>query len=82
LIRYLSIGNAEALLVNSPQGFKDVLQTHCYSFVKPLVMQRVVGEIVGKGLLFAEGEDHKKQRRLLTGMWIRVSRGPECLNHI
>ena len=72
LIRYLSLGNSEALLLNSSQAFKDVLQTHCYAFVKPTIMQRVVGEIVGKGLLFAEGEDHKKQRKLLTGMWMRV----------
>lgn len=68
LIRYFSIGNSEALLVNSPQAFKDVLQTNCYSFIKPVIMQRVVGEIVGKGLLFAEGADHKRQRKLLAGM--------------
>jgi cytochrome P450 len=67
LIRYLSFVNSEVLLVNSLKAHKDVLQTKCYSFVKPQFFARLVGEIVGIGLLFAEGDEHKKQRRLLAG---------------
>ncbi|KAI0401322.1 cytochrome P450 3A5 [Xylaria palmicola] len=66
-IRYLSIAGREALVVNSLAAHKAVLQTHVYDFVKPPFFARLVGEIVGKGLLFAEGEDHKRQRKLLTG---------------
>jgi hypothetical protein len=35
--------------------------------VKPGWLARIVGEIAGTGLLFAEGDAHKKQRRLLVG---------------
>ncbi|KAI1753563.1 cytochrome P450 3A5 [Xylaria castorea] len=66
-IRYLSIAGKEALIVNSLVAHKAVLQTHVYDFVKPPFFARLVGEITGKGLLFAEGEDHKHQRKLLTG---------------
>ncbi|KAI1305726.1 cytochrome P450 3A5 [Xylaria venustula] len=66
-IRYLSIAGREALIVNSLAAHKAVLQTHVYDFVKPPFFARLVGEIVGRGLLFAEGEDHKHQRRLLAG---------------
>jgi cytochrome P450 len=27
-----------------------------------------VGEVTGMGLVFAEGDEHKKQRKLLNGM--------------
>ncbi|KAI0414155.1 cytochrome P450 3A5 [Xylaria grammica] len=66
-IRYLSIAGKEALVVNSLAAHKAVLQTHAYDFVKPPLFARLVGEITGKGLLFAEGEEHKRQRKLLAG---------------
>lgn len=34
-IRYLSLFNSEVLMVNSPNAFKAVLQSQCYSFQKP-----------------------------------------------
>ena len=67
-IRYLSLGNTEILLVNNLQAHREVLQTKCYSFIKPPFWERIVGEIAGKGILFMEGEEHKKQRRLLVGI--------------
>jgi cytochrome P450 len=66
-IRYLSIAGREALVVNSLAAHKAVLQTHVYDFVKPPFFARLVGEIAGTGLLFAEGEYHRHQRKLLTG---------------
>ncbi|KAJ3556516.1 hypothetical protein NPX13_g10117 [Xylaria arbuscula] len=66
-IRYISIAGREALVVNSLAAHKAVLQTHVYDFVKPPFFARLVGEITGVGLLFAEGEDHKRQRKLLAG---------------
>ncbi|KAI0835283.1 cytochrome P450 [Hypoxylon sp. FL0890] len=66
-IRYLSFAGKEVLLVNSLAAHKAVLQTHVYDFVKPPFFARLVGEITGVGLLFAEGEHHKRERRLLAG---------------
>jgi hypothetical protein len=66
-------------MLNSPQAHKEVLQTQCYSFVKPSFHSRIVGDIAGKGLLFAEGDVHKTQRRLLVGM---VTRSPVFSNQI
>ncbi|KAM5383714.1 hypothetical protein ACJZ2D_001703 [Fusarium nematophilum] len=64
-IRYLSFLNREVLMVNNARAQKAVLQTKCYSFVKPPFWERVVGEIAGKGILFTEGQEHRKQRKLL-----------------
>lgn len=67
-IRYISFGNTETLLVNSLRAHQEVLSTKCYSFVKPPFFARIVGEVTGMGLVFAEGDEHKKQRKLLNGM--------------
>ncbi|KAI1096653.1 cytochrome P450 [Rostrohypoxylon terebratum] len=66
-IRYISFAGNEVLLVNSLAAHKAVLQTHVYEFVKPPFFARLVGEITGIGLLFAEGEFHKRERKLLAG---------------
>lgn len=52
-------------MVNSVQALKGVLQTKCYSFVKPGYYERVVAEIAGRGILFMEGDEHRKARKLL-----------------
>ena len=65
-VKYLSIGNSEVLLINSLQAHKEVMATKVYTLVKPSFFKRLVGEITGVGLLFADGEEHKKQRRLLA----------------
>jgi hypothetical protein len=67
-IRYMSFANTETLLVNSLRAHQEVLSTKCYSFVKPPFFARIVGEVTGMGLVFAEGEAHKKQRKMLNGM--------------
>lgn len=54
-------------MVNNLAALKEVLQTKCYSFIKPAYYERVVAEIAGRGILFTEGDEHKKQRKLLVG---------------
>jgi hypothetical protein len=66
-IRYISFANTETLLVNSLRAHQEVLSTKCYSFVKPPFFARIVGEVTGMGLVFAEGEEHRKQRKMLNG---------------
>ncbi|KAL7949537.1 cytochrome P450 [Trichoderma barbatum] len=66
-IRHLSFGNSEVLLVNSLEAAREVLQTHAYSFVKPSFFVKLVGEIMGTGILFSVGEQHKQMRRIMAG---------------
>ena len=67
LIRYMHAGNTEWVLLNSVQACKEVLTTKCYEFEKPAFFRRIIEEIAGIGLVFSEGDEHKKQRRLLNG---------------
>ncbi|PUU84152.1 cytochrome P450 [Tuber borchii] len=66
LLRYLGIFNIEQIFPTTPEVLKEVLHTKSYSFIKPPLVARNIGSILGKkGLLFAEGEEHKVQRKLL-----------------
>lgn len=67
MIRYLSVGNSEAILVTGLDAFREVLSVKTYSFVKPAVFTKLLKPLIGNGLLFSEGEEHKKQRRLMAG---------------
>ncbi|OIW25416.1 cytochrome p450 monooxygenase [Coniochaeta ligniaria NRRL 30616] len=68
LIRYFGFANSDAVLINSLQGYKEVLHTKCYSFVRTTGFRRLIQDIIGIGLVFAEGENHRRQRRALGGM--------------
>lgn len=65
LIRYLHLFNHERLMVTSPKGLAEVLVTKSYDFVKPELLRSGVGAILGIGILFAEGDEHKVQRKNL-----------------
>ncbi|KAI1839710.1 hypothetical protein JX266_014078 [Neoarthrinium moseri] len=64
-IRFKGLANSDMLLVNTVEAHRQVLQTCGYDFQKPGFFARLVGEIAGTGLLFAEADDHKRQRRFV-----------------
>ncbi|KAI0382373.1 cytochrome P450 [Hypomontagnella monticulosa] len=68
-IRYLTLANKEILLINTVEAHRQVLQTKCYDFIKPQVMERLAGALAGKGLLFAKNHEHKKQRRMILNIF-------------
>ncbi|KAJ9157641.1 Cytochrome P450 4A12A [Pleurostoma richardsiae] len=65
LIRYLGFFNQERLLITSPKGLAEVLVTKNYDFQKPAQFRFSLGRILGVGVLLAEGDEHKIQRRNL-----------------
>lgn len=66
LIRYLGFLNRERLLVTSPKALAEVLNSKNYEFQRPQFLLRGIMKILGVGLLLAEGEDHKFQRKVLS----------------
>lgn len=72
MIRYFSFLNGDAVLVVSPEAHKAVLQTNCPAFVKPAWYRRLIFPLVGRGLVFLYGEDHRVHRKVLNGMSDRL----------
>ena len=66
LIRYMHMGNAERVLLTSPEAHREVLQTKNYEFQKSAEARAALGRLLGDGILIAEGEEHKRQRRHLN----------------
>ena len=65
LIYYRSILNRERLLPTSPQALAEVLVQKSYEFIKPSQLRNGLGRILGIGLILAEGDEHKVQRKNL-----------------
>jgi cytochrome P450 len=66
LIRYRHLFNRDRVLVTSAKALSEVLVTKSYDFIKPDFVSAGIGRILGIGVLFAEGDEHKKQRKGLT----------------
>lgn len=64
LIRY-SVWFRERLLITNPKALGEVLVTRNYEFIKPAQIRSSLGRILGVGLLLAEGDEHKVQRKNL-----------------
>ncbi|KZL87821.1 cytochrome p450 [Colletotrichum incanum] len=65
IIRYRGLFNQERLLITSPKALAEVLVTHNYDFRKPGAVRSSIGRILGIGVLLAEGDEHKVQRKNL-----------------
>lgn len=66
MIRYLGIFNRERILLTSPKALAEVLNTKNYDFQRPKFLLAGIGKILGIGLLLAEGDEHKFQRKGLS----------------
>ncbi|KAF9067245.1 cytochrome P450 [Rhodocollybia butyracea] len=55
----------DIVVIGDNSAAHHILQ-NCYTYVKPPTLLHVVEKILGHGLAWAEGEDHKYQRRLLA----------------
>lgn len=65
LIRYKMMFNQDRVLVLSPKALAEVLVTKNYDFVKPEAFRTGLSLILGVGILLAEGDEHKIQRKHL-----------------
>ena len=50
--------------LNRPEYIEHVLVTNAGNYVKSHIMQRILGPLVGKGLLTSEGDFWRRQRRI------------------
>ncbi|KAL1304890.1 hypothetical protein AAFC00_003808 [Neodothiora populina] len=65
MIRYLGLLNTERILLTSPQGIAECLQTNPYNYVKSKGIRRILLWLLGDGLVVSEGSEHKYQRKYM-----------------
>ena len=66
LIRYFGIFNQERLLVTTSDGVRDVLVTNPYHFHKQRAQKTHLEPVLGRGLVFVEGDTHKFHRKQMS----------------
>ena len=66
LIRYLGIFNQERLLSTNSNGVRDILVTNPYHFHKQRAQKVHLEPVLGKGLVFVEGETHRFHRKQMS----------------
>lgn len=59
LIYYRFVFNTDRILVTSPKAMGEVLVQKSYDFVKPGFLRAGIAQILGVGILLAEGDEHK-----------------------
>ncbi|BGP16891.1 hypothetical protein JCM10213_007336 [Rhodosporidiobolus nylandii] len=64
-VKYSGFAGDQRLLLTDPTALNYVLLSNAYSFPKPDEVRGDLAMILGKGILFAEGDDHRRQRRIM-----------------
>ncbi|GAA5831678.1 hypothetical protein JCM3766R1_004976 [Sporobolomyces carnicolor] len=63
--RYHGLYGNQRLVLFDPTALNHVLLSNCYEYPKPEEVRGDLAMILGKGVLFAEGDDHRRQRRIM-----------------
>lgn len=66
IILFRDLFNADHLLLTSTTAIEEVLSKKPYIFEKPREFREFTSRILGEGLITAEGDVHKRQRRNVT----------------
>ncbi|KAF2271560.1 cytochrome P450 [Westerdykella ornata] len=65
VIYYRWLLNRPRVLITSPKALAEVLVQRNYEFTKPARLRKGLGRLLGVGILVAEGDEHKRQRKAL-----------------
>ncbi|EGG00296.1 uncharacterized protein MELLADRAFT_93703 [Melampsora larici-populina 98AG31] len=64
-LRFRGMFGRVQLSTIDPKALNHILISRAYAYPKPDTIRRGLGGVLGHGLIFAEGETHKRQKRLL-----------------
>ncbi|KAF2201927.1 cytochrome P450 [Delitschia confertaspora ATCC 74209] len=65
VLYYRWLFNQARVLVTTPKALAEVLVQKNYEFVKPERVRDSLGRLLGVGILLAEGDEHRRQRKAL-----------------
>ncbi|MCJ1306635.1 hypothetical protein MMC25_000278 [Agyrium rufum] len=65
LLRYYMVGNLERVLVTGPKALNEIMVSKVYDFPKSESLRIKLLRFTGNGILLAEGDEHKMQRKAL-----------------
>ncbi|KAK4705271.1 hypothetical protein P7C70_g937, partial [Phenoliferia sp. Uapishka_3] len=66
VVRFRGFFGEDQIFFTDPAALTHILVANSYEYPKPQAMRGELGRILGKGILFAEGEDHRRQKKIMT----------------
>jgi cytochrome P450 len=66
ILRFNMFSLGDRVMITDPDALKRVLVTNVANYPKPDTLRKSLATLLGDGLLTAEGESHKRQRRILS----------------
>lgn len=66
MLQYRGLFGENRLFLSDAKAINHVLVTRAYDWPKPQALRGELARILGRGILFAEGDDHKRQRRIMN----------------
>ncbi|CAG8661864.1 17084_t:CDS:2, partial [Cetraspora pellucida] len=73
IVRYHSLFNKPYILVSDQKLVQQILSTHTYEYPRDVFNKPPIKDVLGEGLLFAEGNVHKRQRRMMSPSFAHVN---------
>lgn len=64
-LRFRGFFGSVSLSTTDPKALNHILVSRAYAYPKADEYQRLLGNVLGRGLFLAQGETHKRQKRLL-----------------
>ncbi|RGB26998.1 cytochrome P450 [Rhizophagus diaphanus] len=65
IVKLYGIFNRPTIVIADTKIIQDITLNHVYDFIKPPEMWNDFILIIGRGLVLAEGEEHKRQRKMM-----------------
>ncbi|KAF9407653.1 hypothetical protein BGZ94_002614 [Podila epigama] len=66
IVKYRGFFGSLRIFIADPKAIQHVFVTHSYDYIKPPRFIKFMSETVGHGVLLAEGDAHRKQRKMLN----------------
>ncbi|KDQ09982.1 hypothetical protein BOTBODRAFT_190763 [Botryobasidium botryosum FD-172 SS1] len=64
-----ALGHNDILVVADPVAISHILTKNVYRYVKSSIMRPVIERTIGRGLVWAEGDEHRRMRALLANVF-------------
>ncbi|GAA5823734.1 hypothetical protein JCM3770_002596 [Rhodotorula araucariae] len=65
-VKFRAFFGKERLLLFDPAALNHVLVSHAYDYPRPEEARSALAMILGKGVLFVSGDDHRRHRRIMN----------------
>ncbi|CAG8614232.1 4348_t:CDS:2 [Gigaspora margarita] len=66
IVRYHGLLNESNILISDPKLIQQVLINHTYDYPRLFFLKNVVKGVLGESIILAEGDSHKRQRKMMN----------------